>query len=372
MARHPIPVLHVVKALGPGGTEKTMQLLVTGLTRHEASSGPGFSPAVWSAQDGERGAILRRHGIPVFTGPDIADAVRAHRPAIIHIHRAGWPEPELLEPIRRLRRPAHPGCPLPMLPAVVETNVFGRLDDSPSGEAIDCTLFVSRFCAGRYAHLHGRPTNPPRFDVLYNPVDTDYLAEHTTPPRDRDFTRPVIGRISRPDPGKWSALALDFLPLLVRRHPGLEYRIIGGTGQARSFVEAHGLGKHVRFYPEFVEDAELAGFLDGLSVLAHANDTGESFGMVIAEAMACGLPVVTHPCPGWRDNAQLELVEHGVTGLVAATAGEYADALDLLLSEPDTALRMGLAAREKAQRLYRVQTIVRQLETLYASLLGIT
>jgi len=109
--------------------------------------------------------------------------------------------------------------------------------------------------------------------------------------------------------------------------------------------------------------------------LAHANDTGESFGLVIAEAMACGLPVVTHPCEGLKDNAQLELVDQGVTGLIATSAEEYAGAVKFLFTHPEKARRMGQAGQEKAARLFRAQTVTKQLENIYLDLLkekGIT
>jgi glycosyltransferase involved in cell wall biosynthesis len=85
--------------------------------------------------------------------------------------------------------------------------------------------------------------------------------------------------------------------------------------------------------------------------------------------MACGLPVVTHPAAGLKDNAQLELVEHGRTGLVARTADEYAAAVLHLLRNPAVARNMGIAGREKAQRLYRVQAVAKQLEHIYDDLL---
>jgi glycosyltransferase involved in cell wall biosynthesis len=112
-------------------------------------------------------------------------------------------------------------------------------------------------------------------------------------------------------------------------------------------------------------DAELAAFYGGLSVLAHANDTGESFGLVIAEAMACGLPVVTHPAAGDRDNAQLELVSHGETGLVAETPEQYAQAVGWLFAHPAEARIMGRNGRDKAQRLYRAQDVAARLGGLY-------
>ncbi len=84
--------------------------------------------------------------------------------------------------------------------------------------------------------------------------------------------------------------------------------------------------------------------------------------------MAAGLPVVTHPCPGLRDNAQLELVEHGVTGLVADTVEDYAQAVLHLLRHPETARRMGEAGRRKAAALFDADAQARALEALYDEL----
>ncbi|MDP3428627.1 MAG: glycosyltransferase family 4 protein [Humidesulfovibrio sp.] len=358
-------VLHAVKTLGLGGTEKVMQLLAGRLDRER------FEVAVHSPENGPRAVQLREAGLGTYVGHPLERALGTFSPDIVHVHRAGWPEPELLRSLRDYVA-AHPAT------VVIETNVFGRHDPSPSGRVIDCHLFVSNFCAQRFERLTGIPARWPDYGVLYNPVDTDFfaralpaaLALNGTALDAPTFAAPTFGRISRPDPGKWSRLALDILPLLAKSAPEFRCRIIGGIPEAEAFVRQHGLEARVEFLPPVSTDAELAAFYGGLSVLAHANDTGESFGLVIAEAMACGLPVVTHPAQGDRDNAQLELVDHGVTGLVAETAEQYAQAVGWLLSHPAQARAMGLAGRDKAQRLFRAQDIAARLGGMYLELVA--
>lgn len=352
MPESSIRVLHVSNQLSLGGTEKVMQLFVTNLDPTQ------FEVAVYSANDGPRAKQIRAHGINTFIGSELLDVLLKYQPQIVHVHRAGWPEPELLTPIKRAR-----------IPVVVETNVFGRHDPSPTGQVIDRTLFVSRFCLDRFAATMNIKAEPPRYSFIYNPVDTDFFIQNAR--ADRDYSIPAAGRISRADPGKWSGLALEFLPLVVRDIPDFQYHIIGCIPRARNYIEDNGLAKNVVLYNPVQTDAEITAFLDLVSVLAHANDTGESFGLVIAEAMACGLPVITHPSDGLKDNAQVELVDDGVTGLVATNAEEYANALKYLFSHPEEARRMGLAGQEKAARLYRAQVVTRQLEAVYRELLDI-
>ena len=348
----PFRVLHVVKSLGLGGTEKAMQLMVSHLDRSR------FTPFVFSPEDGERRALLREAGVPVIIGRNLFAVLENLSPDVVHLHRAGWREPGILTPIKRFR---------PRV--IVETNVFGRLDDSPLASMIDLHLFVSHFCLERLAANHGSGVDLSRYRVLYNPVDSD-LFQRLAP--DRDFSRPVAGRVSRADPGKWSRLAFETLPLLKAMEPGFRFLVVGATQEFEAFVRDKGLSDNVELLPPFARDQELAAVFGRINHLAHANDAGESFGMAIAEAQASGLPVVTHPAMGRRDNAQLELVEHGINGLVAKTAEEYAGAMVWLWRNPEEARRMGLSGREKAARLYRAQEIARQLGDIYQELLART
>jgi glycosyltransferase involved in cell wall biosynthesis len=65
----------------------------------------------------------------------------------------------------------------------------------------------------------------------------------------------------------------------------------------------------------------------------------------LLEATACGLPIVTTDTPGCRD-----VVTHGVNGLLVPVknAQAIADALELLIGDPELRRRMGNAGREIA------------------------
>jgi glycosyltransferase involved in cell wall biosynthesis len=73
----------------------------------------------------------------------------------------------------------------------------------------------------------------------------------------------------------------------------------------------------------------------------------EGFGLVIAQAMACGLPVIATEATGIR-----ELITEGVEGIVVPAppdAQTLAEAIDYLLSDTERAQAMGAAARRKVE-----------------------
>ena len=93
----------------------------------------------------------------------------------------------------------------------------------------------------------------------------------------------------------------------------------------------------------------------------------EGFGLVAAEAMACGLPVVC-----MRGTALDELVEHGVTGMLCPRDDVFAHAVAVRRLAQDRQLHQSMrqAAREVALARFSGAAMVDAYVRLYRGLAG--
>jgi len=118
---------------------------------------------------------------------------------------------------------------------------------------------------------------------------------------------------------------------------------IVGDGPARGDLERALAGRRATF-TGYLRGEALAEAYASADIFAFPSTT-ETFGQVVMEAMASGLPVVGYDAEGVRDN-----VRHHETGLLAAprNAGEFTAGLRALLDAPDHRRRMGAAAHAHA------------------------
>ena len=91
----------------------------------------------------------------------------------------------------------------------------------------------------------------------------------------------------------------------------------------------------------------------------------ESFGLVLIEAMSCGLPIVTFDCHfGPR-----YIVEDGETGILVPPSDvkKMADSICFMIEHTDERIRMGLKAREVVER-FKSERIISIWRMFYQSL----
>jgi glycosyltransferase involved in cell wall biosynthesis len=88
----------------------------------------------------------------------------------------------------------------------------------------------------------------------------------------------------------------------------------------------------------------------------------EGFGMVLLEAMSCGLPCVAFDCPYGPG----EILDDGVTGRLVDDGDEAAMASALLwmTTHREERLRMGLQARE-AVKAYLIDEVMKRWQSLF-------
>jgi glycosyltransferase involved in cell wall biosynthesis len=92
----------------------------------------------------------------------------------------------------------------------------------------------------------------------------------------------------------------------------------------------------------------------------------ESFGLTIAEAMACGTPTIAPRVGGIP-----EVVNDGITGLLydSSDMDDAVDKLSRLMSDNELRQQMGKKSREKIINDFSVHKIVSQYDELYSELL---
>lgn len=139
--------------------------------------------------------------------------------------------------------------------------------------------------------------------------------------------RPTVLFVGRLLPHKGILFLLEALAIVHRERSGLRPRLVlCGTGDQRRELEAFcaecglGVGNDVIF-AGFVPDAQLPAFYSAADVLVlpstrkgYHGETfiePEAFGLVLTEAMACGLPCIATAIPGVQS-----VVRHGTNGLL--------------------------------------------------------
>ena len=167
------------------------------------------------------------------------------------------------------------------------------------------------------------------------------------------------------EPRKGMAVLLDALPKLTERFPDLELLVVGHGDEDQLRSQAGGLVSHIRFLG-LVDDAGKASAMRSADVYCAPNIGGESFGIVLVEAMAAGTAVVAGDLDAFR-----RVLKDGEVGrLVPVGDGAaLADALIAVL-ENDVLRERYVAAGVDAVRRYDWSVVASQIMRVYETVAG--
>lgn len=107
-----------------------------------------------------------------------------------------------------------------------------------------------------------------------------------------------IGRFQ--EPRKGLMVLVDALPAIIREIPDVRV-VVAGPGDSTEFLE--GVPQHLRSRFSFlgrITEEEKADFLHSIGVYVAPNTGGESFGIILAEALAAGAAVVASDIPAFQ------------------------------------------------------------------------
>jgi glycosyltransferase involved in cell wall biosynthesis len=181
--------------------------------------------------------------------------------------------------------------------------------------------------------LWKRGVDAEKFNPRYQSAEMRYELSDGHP---EDVLLLYVGRLSYEK-------QVDKLRPILEQVSGVRLAIVG-DGPARESLEEHFAGLPVKFMGRMVGEA-LSQAYASADVFTFASAL-ETFGLVVVEAMAAGLPVVSSRVGGIPD-----VVEEGVTGYTfdVGDIDAMVNGVRNIISTPDRLTTMGQAARAYAE-----------------------
>lgn len=145
---------------------------------------------------------------------------------------------------------------------------------------------------------------------------------------------------------------------------GIRAVLLGGgplDGPIRHRVAELGLTGRVTLLQDASDEEKIAHLHAARALVLPSVSHNEAYGVVLVEAMMCGLPLITTDLP----TGVTFLNRHGENGLVfpIGDAPALAQAIQKVVSDPEEAHRMGQAGKDRAERELTADLMVdRQME----------
>lgn len=181
---------------------------------------------------------------------------------------------------------------------------------------------------------------------------------------------PLVIAVGRTDPEKALHIAIEAVAAVRAGGIDAHLALIGGPGKDDGgyLAELEALAAQVLPGAFRIEPgvADVAPIMRSADVLV-SSSTEEPFGLVILEAQACGLPVVSSASGG-----PLDFVTDAETGLLVAPGDPAATAVAIrrLLDDADLAATIKVNARALVERSFTAQVRAQRISDMYTKVLS--
>jgi phosphatidylinositol alpha-mannosyltransferase len=205
---------------------------------------------------------------------------------------------------------------------------------------------------------------PGDYEIIPNGIDISRFSPRAGKPHDFPSSEgPTVLFVGRNEPRKGLAVLLEAFPVVAREVPGCTL-VIAGSGFEQEKVR-RSLPPDVRDQAVavgFVSNEDLPAFYSSADVFCAPALGGESFGIILIEAIACGTPVVASHIPGYK-----AVVEDTGGGRVFNTgdAMSLAQVLREVLLDDAKRAELADAGLERVKR-YSWERLAERLEEVYS------
>lgn len=373
-----LDVLYLTASMGMGGADKQISLLARGLAQS-----PIETEIVCLRPLGPMGREVREAGVPItsldiggkhelaYKLPRLVQHVRECDPDVIHGHMYHS------NMLARVLAPLVGAASISTVHSTYETR-DASLPDATLRERLyrytdrlsDLTTFVSDASRERYVDIDAVSAETAK--TVYNGIDTEeFQHDHERRTRIRDelgaegkFIWLAVGRFVQAKDyptmiDAFSRISAENAELWILGHGRLE-------GEVREAIERRGLDDEVTLLGTTEEVQAYMSAADGFVLSSH----WEGFGIVVAEAMACELPVVSTECGGPE-----EIVLDGETGYLCdvkdpdGLSGKLNAVLEMEEQERE---RMGKRGRERILNEFGIRRIVDEWKGIYSDVSAAT
>ena len=195
--------------------------------------------------------------------------------------------------------------------------------------------------------------------IIPNGIYTDRYTDGKSQEKWSGNTIGFIGRFE--EPRKGLSLLVDALPVISRFAPDVKV-LVAGPGDPEEVIES--IDPQLRSRFEFlgkISESEKADFMSSVAVYVAPNTGGESFGIILAEALAGGACVIASDIPAFAD-----LLGQGEYGALfeSESSSELAKVVIDLLRDENKRVEFSKRGKERARK-FDWKVVAEQIFSVY-------